>query len=328
MMCIATHIPLIESGTTGYFGQVSVINGYETECYSCQPKPAPKNYPICTIRSTPEKMVHCIVWAKELLVLLFGNKIDSMLYEEKIDESVYMNSIEPTIKDCENNINLINYVKKLVDLIFCKEIEKKISMDLYKGLLKKPYPLNNIDKIIINENDIKEYNIDKYKIYELNDYIKEFICSYIRIKNQYKDLLGNIIFNKDRPLDVEFISAASNLRAYIFHIPYETSFKIQEIAGNIISAISTTNAMASSIEISEIINILKNKDIIHNCHYTYIRKYPTRKGNIILPTKLQSPVLNCSICNMNYAVLKLDTKQAHVPGFLDLIKVYSYYIID
>ena len=32
----------------------------------------PQGYPICTIRSTPDKPVHCIVWAKELFKLLFG----------------------------------------------------------------------------------------------------------------------------------------------------------------------------------------------------------------------------------------------------------------
>ena len=42
-------------------------------CFECHPKPAPKSYPACTIRSTPDKPIHCIVWAKELLFQrLFG----------------------------------------------------------------------------------------------------------------------------------------------------------------------------------------------------------------------------------------------------------------
>lgn len=45
----------------------------KTECFECQPRPAPKGFPICTIRNTPEKPVHCIVWAKDLLFeRLFG----------------------------------------------------------------------------------------------------------------------------------------------------------------------------------------------------------------------------------------------------------------
>lgn len=52
-----------------------------TACYECQPKPTQKVYPICTIRSTPDKPVHCVVWAKELFKLLFGTTSDSLLDE-------------------------------------------------------------------------------------------------------------------------------------------------------------------------------------------------------------------------------------------------------
>jgi hypothetical protein len=45
----------------------------KTECFECQPKQAPKTYPVCTIRNTPDKPIHCIVWAKDLLFQrLFG----------------------------------------------------------------------------------------------------------------------------------------------------------------------------------------------------------------------------------------------------------------
>lgn len=45
----------------------------ESECYECMPRQAPKGFPICTIRNTPDKDIHCIVWAKDLLFeRLFG----------------------------------------------------------------------------------------------------------------------------------------------------------------------------------------------------------------------------------------------------------------
>ena len=51
-LCIAANIPLIEAGSTGDLGQAYTIKKGVTECYECQPKAAPKKYPICTIRST------------------------------------------------------------------------------------------------------------------------------------------------------------------------------------------------------------------------------------------------------------------------------------
>lgn len=45
----------------------------ETECYDCLPHSKPKVYPVCTIRSTPSKPIHCVVWSKSYLFnQLFG----------------------------------------------------------------------------------------------------------------------------------------------------------------------------------------------------------------------------------------------------------------
>uniref|UniRef100_A0A1I7XNY6 ThiF domain-containing protein n=1 Tax=Heterorhabditis bacteriophora TaxID=37862 RepID=A0A1I7XNY6_HETBA len=66
-MCLAGRIPLIESGSSGYLGQVSVILRDRTECYECVAKPVQqKTFPGCTIRNTPSEHIHCTVWAKHL----------------------------------------------------------------------------------------------------------------------------------------------------------------------------------------------------------------------------------------------------------------------
>jgi len=96
-LCLAAAVPLVEAGTTGYLGQVTVIDKQSnTECYECQAKPTQKVYPICTIRSTPSMPVHTIVWAKELYKLLFGPKVEeSMLFEDQTgdEKSTYMDLV-------------------------------------------------------------------------------------------------------------------------------------------------------------------------------------------------------------------------------------------
>lgn len=66
-MCVAANVPLIESGTSGFLGQVQPIKPGVTQCYDCTEKPTPKTYPVCTIRSTPSQPIHCIVWSKSWL---------------------------------------------------------------------------------------------------------------------------------------------------------------------------------------------------------------------------------------------------------------------
>lgn len=65
-MCLAAKVPLVESGSAGYLGQVTVIIKGQTECYECVHRPPPKSFPVCTIRNTPSAMIHCIVWAKHV----------------------------------------------------------------------------------------------------------------------------------------------------------------------------------------------------------------------------------------------------------------------
>jgi ubiquitin-like 1-activating enzyme E1 B len=84
-MCMAGNIPLVESGTAGYLGQVQPLLKDRTECFDCIPKPTPKTYPVCTIRSTPTQPIHCIVWAKSYLMpQLFGEDEDST---DELDEA-------------------------------------------------------------------------------------------------------------------------------------------------------------------------------------------------------------------------------------------------
>ena len=48
----------------------------QTHCYECEQKPIPKSFPICTIRNTPDKLIHCVVWAKDLLFARLFGKAD------------------------------------------------------------------------------------------------------------------------------------------------------------------------------------------------------------------------------------------------------------
>lgn len=55
---------------------------------------------------------------------------------------------------------------------------------------------------------------------------------------------GNILsFDKDDDDAMDFVTATANLRAHIFNIPQKSRFQVKSMAGNIIPAIATTNAI-------------------------------------------------------------------------------------
>ena len=60
-------IPIIDAGTLAYKGNVTTIIAGVSRCYACEPKvTSQQSFPVCTIRTRPEKPIHCIVWAKML----------------------------------------------------------------------------------------------------------------------------------------------------------------------------------------------------------------------------------------------------------------------
>ena len=76
-MCLLCSKPLIDSGSTGYNGQATLIFKGRTQCYDCIVKPKQqRTYAVCTIRNTPSQPIHCIVWAKFLYNQFFGDNDD------------------------------------------------------------------------------------------------------------------------------------------------------------------------------------------------------------------------------------------------------------
>ncbi len=61
---------------------------------------------------------------------------------------------------------------------------------------------------------------------------------------------------QDDDLAVEFVTAASNLRSHCYGIPPQTLFDAKGMAGNIIHAIATTNAIISGLIVAEALKLL------------------------------------------------------------------------
>ena len=55
---------------------------------------------------------------------------------------------------------------------------------------------------------------------------------------------------------MDFVSAATNIRAHNFQIQTETLFKIKEMAGKIVPAISSSNALVASLQVTEAVKLL------------------------------------------------------------------------
>lgn len=64
--CVFFKKPLLESGTLGTKGNTQVVLPGITESYSSSVDPPEQSFPMCTLRSFPNKIEHTIAWARQL----------------------------------------------------------------------------------------------------------------------------------------------------------------------------------------------------------------------------------------------------------------------
>ena len=69
--CVFFHKPLLDSGTLGTKGNTQVVLPRMTESYSSSQDPPEQSFPMCTLRSFPNRIEHTIAWAKDLFHTYF-----------------------------------------------------------------------------------------------------------------------------------------------------------------------------------------------------------------------------------------------------------------
>lgn len=276
-MCLAADVPLIESGTTGFNGQVQVIKKGVTACYDCTPKDAPKSFPVCTIRSTPSQPIHCIVWAKSyLLNEMFGASEDESAFDHSDDkdnakEIEELKKESEALKSIRESVGSEKFPQLLFDKVFKSDIERLRSMeDMWKSR-QAPQPLDyqtvleKADEAIAAKDTILQ---DGQKVWSLEESLVVFNDSLDRLSKRMAELRKShdgsgpapmIEFDKDDEDTLDFVAASANIRSTIFDIERKSRFDIKQMAGNIIPAIATTNAIVAGLCVLQAYKVLKGE---------------------------------------------------------------------
>lgn len=66
-----------------------------------------------------------------------------------------------------------------------------------------------------------------------------------------------ITFDKDDEDTLDFVTASANLRSIVFGIESKSRFDIKQMAGNIIPAIATTNAIVAGLCVLQSFKVLR-----------------------------------------------------------------------
>lgn len=299
-MCNILNIPLVNSGSEGYLGNVQTSLKNLTPCYNCFVKNETKVIPICTLRSKPDKIEHCVAWAKNLFEILYTNSENgSFMLDETLSEN--------------NRENLSKFF--FLNLVEEKKINEKINpIDIDKVTIWNEKSYENInEEIHKHDNDLFTLEFYVFILFSSNNALEIFNQSYGKFEK----------FDKENPDIINFVFAASNLRAHTFNINTQTRFKIKTIAGNIVAAIASTNAIVASLQTIEAIKVLtNNKENLKNLHYNMSKEIKSttamkenRNEDCVVCSKCENILflrINIGINDLNFLVKEIIKRYLNV----------------
>lgn len=342
-MCLFLKKPLMELGTEGYNGHVQPIYPNATECFDCDTKETPKTFPVCTIRLTPSQPVHCITWAKEFLwPLLFGEdqEQENLLgATDNEEELLALNQGTNELYKLKLARLEPQFYNELVQTLYNTDIEQLLRIDALWKLRKRPVPLEawkHSDEISAQGADMLTNDTELWlvaqNLYVLGEATK-------RLQQRISGGEDIIYFDKDDEDTLNFVAAAANLRSSVFGIPLKTKFDIKEIAGNIIPAIATTNAIISGLEClggTQFFEYVSTTDdgstiaqglsdyskVSQLLKVAFISITPT---NFLLAGKPFPPKPTCPSLGTARGLLKLTTSDYHDKTLLWLVEQLTHY---
>ncbi|KAJ2986992.1 hypothetical protein NUW58_g4754 [Xylaria curta] len=335
-MCLAADVSLIESGTTGFNGQVQVIKKGVTACYDCTAKEVPKSFPVCTIRSTPSQAIHCIVWGKSyLLNEIFGTSEDQAVLDtsengDNAKEIAELKKESEELRRIRESVGTEQFPKMLFNKVFDKDIARLRSMeDMWKSR-SPPEPLqyDSVLQQAAEVDDAKESIIqDGQKVWSLeenlvvfNDSLSRLSKRMLELKKQHGDdsPQAMISFDKDDDDTLDFVAASANIRSYVFGIERKSRFDIKQMAGNIIPAIATTNAIVAGLCVLESFKVLRGE--FDKAQEVFLTPFAGQR--LLAPDRPRPPNPDCPICGNYQTSVSVDLTRAKLEDLVeDFVKL-------
>ncbi|MGH0146291.1 UNVERIFIED_CONTAM: hypothetical protein FKN15_007464, partial [Acipenser sinensis] len=289
--CVYYRKPLLESGTLGTKGNVQVVIPFLTESYSSSQDPPEKSIPICTLKNFPNAIEHTLQWARDEFEGLFKQPAENAMQYLTLNKQslkgvgwvtegylamLMLNHWDPLTssgapfwsgpKRCPHHLEFstsndlhVDYIMASANLL-AKTYGVPGSRD--RAALVKILDAVHVPQftprsgvtIHVSDQELQNANssTDDCRLDELKSLLPKSDCL-----SKFK--LTAIDFEKDDDTNfhMDFIVAASNLRAENYDIPPADRHKSKLIAGKIIPAIATTTAAVVGLVCLELFKIVQ-----------------------------------------------------------------------
>ena len=233
--CVFFHKPLLESGTLGTKGNTQVVLPRLTESYSSSQDPPEQSFPMCTLRSFPNKIEHTIAWARELFESSFVKPAETV--------NLYLtqpNYLDTTLKQSGNG---------------------KATLEMLADFLKHERPLTFEDCVqwarMLFE---KQYNNAIQQL--LYNFPKDSVSSTgTPFWSGPKRAPDPLKFDPENPTHFSFLEAATNLHAFNYSINVKGKSKaeyLQALEGMIVPDFSPDSNVKIQADEKEPVSFAKS----------------------------------------------------------------------
>lgn len=190
------------------------------------------------------------------------------------------------LKKIRSSVGSEEFPQLLFDKVFKADIERLRSMEDMWTTRQPPNPLDyktvldQAGEAIASKDAVLQ---DGQKVWSLEESLVVFNDSLDRLSKRMLELKKSadssnssnsapvIEFDKDDDDTLDFVAASANIRSTIFGIESKSRFDIKQMAGNIIPAIATTNAIVAGLCVLQAFKILKGEynkvKEVHQCFY-------------------------------------------------------------
>lgn len=204
---------------------------------------------------------------------------------------------------------------KIFAKVFDVDIQRLLSMDDMWEQRRRPTPLT-LATALEDTHAPEQTNVLKDRqTLSLADTAQLFLDSTEALAKRAQSSSAPLAFDKDDTDALAFVTAASNLRAHVYHIPRKTQFETKQIAGNIIPAIATTNAIVSGLAVVQALHMLAERwDAMR---MVSMARHPARAFTTFPPAP---PNPACGVCNDMYLVTDVRVDETTLGDVLDVVR--------
>lgn len=213
----------------------------------------------------------------------------------------------------------------LFDKVFSADIHRLLSVeDMWKAR-KAPEPLkyetimSQAQQLSTSAADIR---VDDQRVWSLEENLVVFNDSLDRLSKRLDALKKAkdpaapepvITFDKDDEDTLDFVAASANIRSTVFGIDRKSKFDIKQMAGNIIPAIATTNAIVAGLCVLQSFKVLKGD--YGQAKEVFLTPFvPTR---LLAPDRSREPNPACPVCGVYNASITVDPSNTTLNDVVD-----------